>query len=502
MLSIPHCFTTPRNWQVAQCLSQVQPDSKWVDAITHLSMFRGVSIPEARQAFEGLLRKEQDASHRAVLYAGVARCLNSQMRLKEGGELLGHCWDLLGEEASDEFRAFVMLEMARYLLLVGNRDSASLMLAHTGRLASGDYLCHLHLYYEFALRAAAGEDVRPQLQESARWFEARGQTATAMAHQRMVGQLHRAYGDEKRAEELYRAGISACREDHLRFCKALFLNDLALLLDHRGDTEQALATLRLAVSLAEFPYSRIDSQDLMGKCLQAAGRYEEAAREFAEAQNTASEAGTMIILPSLRLHLGQCHEALGQTEIARHFYAGAYRATMELLEHGFPATATRLEAIREFIRFSGARGLPAVPEEERGFEFAMGRSLKEIRTIFQNALLDVQMESRGSRREAAAHLGIAQRSVSNVRQRHREIGEPAAPRNVTQFIRLNQDLNWKEINQKFDETLLAWLFERYDQNRKLMSEKLGLSYPHLSALITRAMKGRSGTSSERRSDVQ
>ncbi len=502
MLTVPHCFTAPEGWQPSNCLAKVQPDSKWIDAVTHLSMFRGVNIPEARQAFELLVRKEDEPSHQAVLYAAVARCLNSQMRLKEGGELLGHCWKLLGQDASPDFRAFVMLEMARYLLLVGNRDAASLMLEHTDRIASAEYLRRLLAYYVLAVRAASGEDVRLPLQDSSRWFERHGQTATAMAHRRMVAQLHMAQGEVDQAEELIRSGIELCHEDHLRFCRALFLNDLALLLDHRGEAEQAIASLRTAISLAEYPYSRIDSLDLLGKCLQAAGRYEQAVKEFAEAQNTASEAGTMIILPSLRLRLGQCHEALGQTELARHFFAGAYRSTMELLDHGFPATPTRLEAIREYVRFSGSQGLPAIAEEEEGFEFAMGRSLKEIRTIFQSALIDVQVEARGSRREAVEHLGIAQRSISNVRQRHREAGGQNAPATVIQFIRNNQDLNWKEINQKFDETLLAWLFERYDHNRKLMSEKLGLSYPHLSALITRAMKGRSGQSSERRTDVQ
>ncbi|NUQ01568.1 MAG: hypothetical protein HUU35_17115 [Armatimonadetes bacterium] len=98
------------------------------------------------------------------------------------------------------------------------------------------------------------------------------------------------------------------------------------------------------------------------------------------------------------------------------------------------------------------------------------------------------MREYGTQKEAVARLGIAHRTLGNVRQRHRRMGNPPAPAGVTRFIRLHPGLDWKELNQKFDDSLLAWLYQRYDQNRKLMSERLGLSYPHLSALISRAVR--------------
>jgi hypothetical protein len=160
-----------------------------------------------------------------------------------------------------------------------------------------------------------------------------------------------------------------------------------------------------------------------------------------------------------------------------------------------------LEAIQNYVRFCAENPGTTVDRTEdppdEDFAFALAHTLKEIRTIFQNALLDIRVLDHGTQKEAVNHLGIAHRTLSNVRKRHRQMGTPPVPASVTRFVRLHPDLNWKEMNLKFDDTLLAWLYQRYDQNRKLMSDHLGLSYPHLSALISRAVRSQDTSLPER-----
>lgn len=125
---MPMLFQVGGHTSPGTALEAIQPDSKWLDAVGHLSLYCGRSIPDTRQAFESLLAGERDPAHRGVLLAGIARCLNSQMRLREGGPLLGQAWSLVSGGASGEQRAFVMLEMARFMLLIGNGDGIGLAL--------------------------------------------------------------------------------------------------------------------------------------------------------------------------------------------------------------------------------------------------------------------------------------------------------------------------------------------------------------------------------------
>ena len=475
-------------------LDGVQPDSKWLDAVGHLSMFCGKTIPDTCQAFRTLLQLERDPSHKAVLLAGLARGLNSQMRLREGGQLLGQAWSLLTPATDAEQRAFVQLEMARFLMLIGNSDAAGSMLDNIQRLARSEFLRRQHHYYRLALQAARGESVAAQLELSAQWFMQHGQKATAVAHFRMLAQLALVDSRPEDAEAWCLRGLELAAGPELQFCRALMLNDLGMLHIQQGKRDQGMQELAHALSLAEFPYSRIDSLDLMGRCLKQEGRHAEAIELFTEGLNIALEQGTLIIVPALCLYLAQCHESLNQLEPSRQFHSRAYLSTMELLRAGYPATPTRLEAIESHVRFSASHPGTSTDEgaalDDAEFAFALAHSLKEIRTIFQNALLELRVQEHGTQKQAVQQLGIAHRTLSNVRQRHRQMGSPATPASVTRFVRLHPDLDWKDINQKFDDTILAWLYQRYEHNRKLMSDRLGLSYPHLSALISRAVRNK------------
>jgi tetratricopeptide (TPR) repeat protein len=428
------------------------------------------------------------------LLAAVARCANSQMRLLEGADLLRQAWGQLGDRDGDH-RVFVQLEMGRYLLLTGNLDAARLMLEHLPNRAISEFLRRLGAYYLLALAAAAANtEAEPGLRESLTWFHAAGHITTAVAHQRMLASLRRAAGAPDEARALLEEGLSWCPGRELAFCRALLHNDLAHLHNSGQRLELALKQLDLSLAEAEFPYARIDALDLKGRFLLEAGQLDEAATLLADALTLAREAGTLIILPSLAYHIGLCHDRRGEPALARHFYAQGYAGAMQLLEHGLPATAVRLKAIQAHVEalqrapLSEPTAAPAPDPGGEALAFALEHNLKDIRTLFQTALLEQAVTRWGSQQESARQLGLALRTAGNIRRRYRELGQPALPLDLRQLVDLDRDHDWKQLNHNLDDRILLWLADRHKGSLRELSERLEVNYAHLSSLISQARK--------------
>lgn len=491
---LPTLFPATPLEDPAQVLQEVLADSLWLDAVTQASLAAGRPIPEAKQDFERRLREAADEADQAVLVAAVARCHNSQMRLLDGARLLGQAWRLLGS-VDDDRRVFVQLEMGRYLLLVGQLDAAHLLLADLPQQAEGEYLRRLAAYYLLAIRTSRGDGAAAaELRPSMDWFRRRGHASTAVAHLRMLASLERAAGRGDEARRQLSDAIEWCPGPELAFCRALLRNDTAASLQAEGRLEEALAELELSQAEARFPYARIDALDLCGRFLLEAGRLDEAAATLTEALTLAREAGTLIILPSLAYHLGLCHERRGDGPLARHFHAQGYEGAMLLLEHGLPPTPTRLQAIRAHVDAQrrwpdGPAALPAAPGEAE-YAFALGRSLKDIRTLFQTALLDEATRRWGSQKETVRRLGLANRTAVNVRQRHRDLGGPETPSDLVRFVDLDLNRDWKQINRDFDDRVLLWLADRHRGRLRELSERLEVGYTYLSNRIGDARRRR------------
>jgi hypothetical protein len=170
---------------------------------------------------------------------------------------------------------------------------------------------------------------------------------------------------------------------------------------------------------------------------------------------------------------------------------------MELLQHGFPATETRLKAVAAHVRSlrQAAPALPAaraagLPPAGPDFSFIGEANLRDIRTLFQTALLDHAVRRWGTQEEGARRLGLAPRTAGNVRRRYRELGQPALPPQLDHYVRALQDLDWKDSTLSFDDTLLLWLAERYHGRLKALAERLELSYAHLSSRLAQARRRR------------
>lgn len=505
---LPEVFLNSDDPDFSGLFEPLRADSRWVDSIANLSLYVGKTIPQALNEFEQMLQVEKDPDRRAVLLGAIARGYNSQMKLARGAQLLGYAWKLLDGRENDH-AAFVLLEMVRFLIITGNRDSALFMLNRVPRHSDSEYIQRMAQYYQLALEVAhADHNTLIGLRKSAEWFEQREQIPTVVAHYRMMARIHLSRGNNSEAEALYHKGMQIASTPETRFALALLYNDSGNYYFQQGQSERAYKQLYRALNLAENPYSRIDTLDLLGRFLMEEKKYHEAEKWLAEGLEIAVAEGTVIIVPALALYLAECHEQLGNLDAARLFYQRASSAATELLASGFPVTDTRLRAIRSAIRFlsehhpqiAADAGNHADSSSEDPFSFIAEHTLKEIRTIFQYALLEETRERFGNRQEAIEYLQLALRTADNVKRRYREIGSPKPAGQIAEFIARHHNLDWKKINQKFNDQLLLRLFEETGGNRKLMSEMLGVSYPHLSAQVSRALK-RSEDETERKNDV-
>jgi tetratricopeptide (TPR) repeat protein len=496
---LPSVFQNAGEAPVKGLTQPLRPDSTWIDSLAQLSLFLGQSIPETREDMESLLEQETLPERRAVLLASIARCYTSQMRLNQGASVLAAAWKELDKAiAPGDHACFVQLEMIRFLVIMGKTDSARLMLDRVLANTQSEYLLRLATYYRLADDLArAHSNPYEELKESAAWFLAKGHKAAYSSHMRMMAACALQDGDFALAHEIYEQAFAQVQSRDVQFCRALLHNDMAQLHAHQGQMTEAYEHLQQALALAEYPYSRIDSLDLKGRFMMQEQRYALAEAALAEGLNLALENGVVIIAPALALNLAKCHESLGHLGTARHFFVQASQSALQLFETGFPSTPTRVEAIRSALRLETQSACSTeLPSLKAGRLLIAGETLKSMRLIFQNALLDHSSERLGSRHKVATTLSLTERSISNVRKRYREIGSPAASAQILRFVQSNTDLSWKKINLRFDDCLLLQLQEGMGEDRMAMSVELDLSYSRLSALLRAALDRQEVAASE------
>lgn len=208
--------------------------------------------------------------------------------------------------------------------------------------------------------------------------------------------------------------------------------------------------------------------------------WSEASAYLQRAINIAGRQGVFSIIPSITYHLGLCYENLDQPDLAFHFYRQGHSAATELLNHHFPYTGDRKRVIEKFTDILDRDYSGDTPiQTPSDLSFTVDRTLQEIRAVFQGAVLDIILQKQGSAVKAASKLGIARRSIFSIRERVKKNSNNEIPVYVKEFVDRHADHNWKELNHQFEGQVLVYLYQVYGRNKKVMSQKLGISYPHL-----------------------
>ncbi|NOZ08496.1 MAG: tetratricopeptide repeat protein [FCB group bacterium] len=482
-LDIPEIFQPEGELPPTMALNVIETNTRWTEFIAQLSQFGELDVPETKEQLESLLSSEGAPEKRAALMAGIARCEIGEGRFLEGAQLLGYAYSLLSNDQR-EARAFVLLEMVGFLAVIGSYDSALMILGTVKSLTRSEYLLKLANYYGLVNVGRKGDlSVVERLKASADYFKKNGQIATLAYHFKNIGNIFGKMGNYKETDIYYNKALELTAEPRYRHIKAALLHDVGMLKFRQGLPEKAIRYLEESAKTAESFYTRSYAIGNIGFIHFQRKEFALATDYFERSLDIANHYGVFHLVPGNCYYLANCYENLGKPELADHYFSKGAELSLELAQRKFPLKGERLRVIDAYIAFlKRNKTRPMSTYTQYEFSFAEGKPMGTIRAIFQKSLMDVVCHRAGSVQEAVKRLGMARRTWSKTQERVRGVSLNAIPESIQLFIQDNETLTWKEINRKFDDHLLAYLYHKNDMSKKKLSTQLGLNY---SRLVTR-----------------
>ena len=486
MLSeLPEIFQADPSQLENPLLPATHSHSRWTEFVAHLAQFSELNIPNTLDQLEMLLASEASPQRRAILYTGVARCLINEGRFMEGASTLGSAYHMVDRDDHDA-QAFVMLEMSSFMAVTAQYDLALMLLDRVPNLTKSEYLRRLANYYWLVIRTRKGDlNLLPELENSISYFLDIQETATVAYHHKNIGNVYRKQKEYDNAENQYQLGLKLARLYDYTHIESSILHDLGMLRFHQQKVAEALKILENNFSDTENQYTRCLSLGNMGFILKAQQRFPAAGSSLRKSLDIALEHNFYHIIPSIAYNLALCHQQIEHLDLAHFYFKTAYETAVELLDQKFPFTGDRKLAINGYVEFIRLHpDLEAPDLEDHHLSFTIDKTMREIRSIFQNAVLDLLVEETGSIADTIKSIGISRRTYFSVRQRGRDQAIESVPAYIREFVQNHSGKSWKELNGTFDAEILPFLYRQYGKNKKLMSNKLAISYPYAVALTT------------------
>lgn len=484
MLNVPKLFECNGTPDVRISDVLIESDYHWIEFIAHLSRVKHAPLPNTKEQLELLLQENHSPRKRAVLYAGLARYHKSRGDLLKATKLLGYAFSLLSDcQEDDESRAFITIEMAIMLTLTGNVDLSSILLEKVMSYSQSEYLQRNAGYRLFENRMRQNDKgVVKDLLNSLTYFKKVSQHHIVAYHYKSLGNACRRMKDYDRAMEFYRLGMDYANTHGSLHIVAAIMHDIGMLEFHRGNSHESLQNLSDVITLSDNHYVKSAALANMGYVHFHSENIAKATGCFQRSLDIATENGVYHRLPGLCYYLGVCNEKNDEFDSAEFFFKKGYQSSMELLQHHFPSSGDILLAIRgyfDFIETHKEYRFQAKTKKRNIYSHTIDKSLKEIRMVFQNALLEETILRAGSKRRAAVELGIAERSLFSILERVSSVKGYKVPEEINRFIRKNKTTSWKAVNQKYEQEVLSYLYKEYGQNKRRLAENLEVSYPSI-----------------------
>lgn len=495
MITLPAIFRTET--PLAFDSDSKPHSSQWIEFVSLISKLSDAEFPETENQISQLLDQDGDPSHRAALVAGLGHCQIREGKMLIGARTLGKAYAMIPETDADT-QAFVTIEMAIFLANIDQYDLALSLLDQVPSLTSNTYLLKLCEYYSLVQRSRLDDTgLLSGLQSSLTFFLDIGEFSTAAYHLKNIGNVHRKSGEFAAAEDAYQRGIDIAKEHGFIHIIQAIEHDRGMLLYRKGDKDQAIALLEEVAGTAESHYIQSFTMANIGFIHFSDKAYTKASESFMKSLNIAADSGVFHMVPGTSYYLGECYQRTGNLELARYFLEKGFQSAHELLKHHFSYSGDRLKAVEGYIQFL-KNHQDTVPAQPVDFPFAIDKTLREIRGIFQGALLDFLVNKHGSNRKAIQSLKIADKTWYLVRDRVKPFAIGPPPVEVINFIRNNNQLSWQSINQEFDTGIINYLFHQYGRNKKKLSEKLAVSYTYARQLTGKSQSSLSSMQTNHR----
>ena len=486
---LPEIFET-NNVNVCDALpTDLYSNKRWVEFVAHISKFNQFSIPATLDQLEVLLSSESDPTKISALYPGIAKCHIGNGEFLLAASSLSKAYSLLNDNHGDS-KAFVLLEMVGFLVIINNHSHAKMILKSISSLTNSEYLLRIARYYEIVNASRENnDDVISELTESAKYFENIGCYSTLAYHYKNMGNLHRKNNDFDKALAAYENGLTIADKYEYSHIRAAIMHDLGMLNHHRGNFNGAIDILNKVAEMADSHYTKSFTSANIGYLYLLRKDVVSAKEHFTNALNISTENGVFYLVPGTCYYLGMCHEKLMEINIADQFYNKAYVSGMELIDKNFECRGDIKKAVSAYVPFLQKYNEILSQnkfEKEHELDFTIDKTLNEIRGIFQNAIFQDKMKKHNTIKGASINLGIAERTFFTAKKRVEVYSNEPTPKIVESFIHLNESKGWKELNMEFENNVINFLYDHYGRSKKQLAKKLVISYPSVLQLTAKA----------------
>ncbi|MBC8479338.1 MAG: tetratricopeptide repeat protein [FCB group bacterium] len=478
MQEIPAIFKTENPEPISGDIT-LPSGSFWAEFVAHLSQFSETSIEETRLQLDQLLLNQALPSTNAVLRAGIGRCLVHEGKFIEGAKELGRAFSMLDASAQDA-QAFVMLEMSSFMAITAQYELALMLLDKIPTLTKNAYLLKLANYYWCVVKTRMGDyNLVDELLVSLEYFTGINENATVAYHYKNIANVYRKTKSFGKSREYYQKGLALARQNKFQHIEAAILHDMGMLHYYQGNPGKAVNSLKQAYELAENFYTRSFTLGNIGFIQKSQDNINSARKYLERSLNLAMTHGVYAIIPTIAHHLATSITDPEERKLAFAYHKQAYDVSLELLSNHFPFTGDRKRAVISYTEFVAAHSsFKNVESTDVRLSFALSKSLLEIRGIFQSSVLEILHNQFGTVKDLVRDLKIPVRTYHAVRDRSSTYKPDEPPAYVVEFLSKNDRLNWKDLNQKFESEILSYLYDQSNQNKRLLSEKLDISYQH------------------------
>ncbi|MBC8311956.1 MAG: hypothetical protein H8E72_06590 [Candidatus Marinimicrobia bacterium] len=388
-------------------------------------------------------------------------------------------------------KAFVQLEMINFLAQNDQFENALLLLNDFYNNCNSEYLRRIADYYQnIIMFRKSKKDVAPFLIESLNYFESQGNNVMVAYHYKYLANISRVKDSYDLAEEYYRKSLKICEQHNLSYISENIYHDIGMLSFKKGDFYEAIAQLNNVYHTAVNNFTKSYSIGNSGFISYNLKEYDNTIDYFSKSLLIAQENGIIQLIPGCCYYLGKSYLEINNSDKAGQYLELGSKMSLELLKNKFTLKGEKISVIESYIDFQKNYSSYNKGKGQRHYDlsFAIGRTLKEIRAIFQQIAIDERLKENKTVKNTVDSLEISPSSYSKIRSRNKQYKMDHIPDGIMKFINDNNGHNWKDLNNYFEGCLFEFLLKEYGFNKKKMSKILNVSYPSFTTLVKKRIE--------------
>ncbi len=479
MIEIPEIFLDRHDeYRRLNDGSKILP-AHWIEYISQIALLSEKDLPATYREFSKIDIDSCSDTVRAVYLTGQGRCLIRKGDFLAGAKLLGRAIKSVPNSSTDA-RAFILLEMVSFLGMIGSFELSRLILQQIPLLTRSEYLLKLSEYYTLVQCIRTGRtDVMEKLRASCEYFAEVNIPSVVAYHHKIAGNLLRRTGKYEQAENEYLTGIQISHNLRFHHITTAIRHDLAMLMFYMGNHREGIKMMVNCIEKAENKYTLAFIYANLGYIHLKKKMIDESLKWFKDSLEVITDHGIFHMIPGVCYYLGCIYEDRGKFRLAKYYYQQGNKAAHELLKQNFPFNGDRERAVSGYILFLEKHpGVSGDPLEDMDLSFAIDRTLKEIRGIFQNGMLTGLVKKYGTVRNSAKKMNMSERTFHDIRKRVQIYSPAAIPEDIIRIYLSQPEADWIQINYRFERIILKYLLIKYG-NKRSASRVLKVSYPYL-----------------------